>query len=293
MTSPPDAEAPTITVPLTSGLGNRLWNIACLATLVERTGQRIAPAWRRTPHFGGRFADLLETFPTGVLPFAIQDPDTMAHTPSRIGWPVELIRKHLGGLFGRDVNQWELLRALDDDLASAPFRARCVELFSLFRPSTPLAARIERFQRDHFRPTMIGVHLRRGDFLRVNPLGAANEAEAIREIDAHLAVDAEAGILLVTDDGAIDPDTGEARAGGVRERLLNRYGSRLVMPARHSVDRATSAAAEDAVVDLWLLRNVDRFIGTAWSTFSAMAALGRRIPTTMCVGTAADLPPSA
>jgi hypothetical protein len=56
-------------------------------------------------------------------------------------------------------------------------------------------------------------------------------------------------------------------------------------------------AGEDAVVDLWLLRHVDRFVGAAGSTYSAMASLGRGIPATMCIGdtrcAAKTPPPSA
>lgn len=48
----------------------------------------------------------------------------------------------------------------------------------------------------------------------------------------------------------------------------------------------------DAVVDPWLLRHVDRFVGTKWSTFSAMASLGRAIPATMCVVQGPQPPPS-
>ena len=287
----PDAENQKIPVPLATGLGNRLWNITCLATIAESTGQRFEPVWMRTADFGGRFIDLFEPLPAGALPFAIHD-DAPPLQRSRLQSPADVIGAHLSGLVHREVTQWKLLWARDLDPRLAPFRARCVEWFSLFRPSQPLAARIEQFRRHHFRPTMIGVHLRRGDFLRVHPRCAANDAEAIRQIEAHLAADPAAGILLVTDDGVLDPVTREARSSGVRERFLDRYGDRVVIPPCHSVDRATVTAAEDAVTDLWLLRHVDRFIGTEGSTYSAMASLGRGIPATMCVGQAPERPPS-
>ena len=55
-------------------------------------------------------------------------------------------------------------------------------------------ALIEQFRRDYFRPTVISVHLRRGDFLRVHPRSAANAAEAIRQIEAQIAADPKGGI---------------------------------------------------------------------------------------------------
>lgn len=292
MPRPATGEEETI-VPLATGLGNRLWTILCLATLSESTGRSLAPLWMCTADFGGRFGDLFEPLSTGVLPFAIADGAPPPRRPFRMRTAGDVLREHLSGLAGTEMNQWKLLMAPQPDSSTAPFRARCVELFSVFRPGEPLATRIERFRRDHFRPTMIGVHLRRGDFIRVHPRSASNEPEVIRHIDASLAADPEAGILLVTDDGAIDPITREARTGGVRDRFLARYGDRLIISPCHSVDRATAAAAEDAVVDLWLLRQVDRFVGTKWSTFSAMASLGRGIPTTVCVGVAPGVHPAS
>lgn len=289
MTTPPETDGPGSIVPLASGLGNRLWNILCLATVAEATGRRFEPVWERSVHLGGRFADLFAPLPADALPLAISD-EAPPQQRSRLRAPADVIGAYLSGIVRREVNQWTLLIAPEVDPRLAPFRARCVELFPLFRPSHPLAARIEQFRRDHFRPTMIGVHLRRGDFLRVHPRCAANDAEAIRQIEAHITADPQAGILLVTDDGVLDPVTREARSGGVRESFLARYGDRVVIPPCHSVDRATVTAAEDAVTDLWLLRHVDRFVGTAGSTYSAMASLGRGIPATMCIGEPPERP---
>jgi hypothetical protein len=58
-------------------------------------------------------------------------------------------------------------------------------------------------------------------------------------------------------------------------------------------NRLRNITCVDAVTDLRLLRHVDRFVGTKWSTFSALAPLGRAIPATMCVGDAPELPPAA
>jgi hypothetical protein len=54
-----------------------------------------------------------------------------------------------------------------------------VELLERLEPSPDVRERVERFHREHFRPEMIGVHLRRGDMPRVRPDGAGNAAAAV------------------------------------------------------------------------------------------------------------------
>jgi hypothetical protein len=53
----------------------------------------------------------------------------------------------------------------------------------------------------------------------------------------------------------------------------------VVWRAPRSLDRAQKQAIQDAVVDLWLLRSTDAFVGTLDSTFSELAAYGRHVPT--------------
>ncbi|MBK8048540.1 MAG: hypothetical protein IPK16_16340 [Anaerolineales bacterium] len=143
---------------------------------------------------------------------------------------------------------------------------------------------MQNFRERWFRPRMIGVHLRRGDFLRARPDVAGGTPAAAAAVDAFLAQLPDAGIFLCTDDGAPDPIKGTTRYEGVREWFAARYGGRLVLPTPRSLDRSTPEAIQDAVVELWLLRSTDAFVGTRDSTFSGLAVLGRSIP---CVELAA------
>lgn len=170
-----------------------------------------------------------------------------------------------------------------------PLFARTVELFQALQPVSSIATRIDAFQAEYFRPTMIGVHLRRGDYFVGRPDRVNNLTSAQAVVDRWLDTAPDAGILLCTDDGAPLPHT-QSRGPyqGVREEFRQRYGTRVVIPAPRSLDRATPEAIQDAVIELWLLRRTQFFVGTTESTFSELAALGRDIATVTTHGPTQD-----
>jgi hypothetical protein len=105
----------------------------------------------------------------------------------------------------------------------------------------------------------------------------------MQSVDAYLAQCPDAGVLLCTDDGALNQHSGKALpTEGVRAKFMHRYGERLVYTTPRSLDRREPAAIQDAVVDLWLLRRTDYFVGTVGSSFSGVAVLGRSVPVSLC-----------
>src|SRR5262249_49803631 len=140
-------------------------------------------------------------------------------------------------------------------------------------------SQVEDFRHTHFRPKMIGVHLRRGDIYRYSPEALENTRGAMAQVDAYLREAPDAGILLCTDDGAKDPATMILTPKeNVGEKLRRRYGGRVVMTTPRSLARDCPEAIQDALVDLLLLRSTDYIVGTSASSFSAMAHFGRTVP---------------
>lgn len=157
--------------------------------------------------------------------------------------------------------------------------------FRRLQPTPAIAERIQAFKTQHFRPTMIGAHLRRGDFNVARPDRIENLDAAFAAVNAYLTRDPNAGILLCTDDGAPEPHSRiPSRYHGVREQFKERYGERVVMTMPRSLDRDTPESIQDAVMDLMLLRSADYFVGTQDSTFSLFVVFGREIPFTMTAG---------
>lgn len=269
----------TVFCPL--GLSNRLRALLSGLALAEASGRSFQMLWPLTSACAAPFADLFAN-----------------------DWPVETVAAavvadlpYISGWFGRLP---DLLTAQEADLVvghpswllrpaqfpgHAALMARCQALFAALQPTPPIQQAIDDFRQRHFRPTMIGVHLRRGDLLRQRPDAASNTAQAIAAVDHFLDAFPEAGIFLCTDDGAIIPHSGrQARREGVQEIFRLRYGGRVVWTTPRSLDRRTPQAIQDAVADLWLLRTTDLVVGTRASSFSEMAVFGLDVPQRLVAG---------
>jgi hypothetical protein len=161
----------------------------------------------------------------------------------------------------------------------APLAPRCEALMNALEPLPALSAAVAAFRAAHFRPQMIGVHLRRGDYLFYYRRVTNNLASSFRAIDKLLKRWPEAGILLCSDDGGADLYKARGIINtGVHQAFAQRYGPRVVWRTPLTLDRTEVAALQDAVIDLWLLRSVDAFVGTVDSSFSELACYGRQIP---------------
>ncbi len=63
-----------------------------------------------------------------------------------------------------------------------------------------------------------------------------------------------------------------------QDNLVARYGDRVMFYAKRSLDRSSTVAIQDALIDLMLLSRTKRIIGTRYSSFSMLACLWGKIP---------------
>ncbi len=271
----------TLTVNSRQGLCNRLRVLLSGIALARATQRTFAMRWTATSACGSTFPELFESnWNVGddiffdrerafdLTHYAFSEfPDLTAFSETDLhvhhfGWVYQPAR------FSHHLALEETARRLVHEL----------------KPIPALQARIEQFRRTNFRPTMIGVHLRRGDLKRWRPDTTNNFEAATQEIDRILETAPNAGILLCSDDGAPNPFTKKpVPAEGLLGKLRARYGESVVNTQAQTV-RDSEAAIQDAVVDLMLLRSTDYFIGTLGSTFSEVAAFGRTVPVVFARG---------
>jgi hypothetical protein len=271
----------TLTVFCPLGLSNRLRVLLSGLALAEASGRRLTMLWPITPACAAPFADLF----ANDWPVQTVDASAVAGLPYISGWfgnlPDLLTMPDPHLVVGHPA--W-LIRP-DQFPGHDHLLALCQAFFARLQPVAPIQRAVDDFRQRHFRPTMIGVHLRRGDLLRERPDAANNTTQACVAVDQLLQKAPDAGILLCTDDGAIDPSTGQTRPReGVLEIFRLRYGPRVIWTIPRGLDRRTPRAIQDALVDLWLLRATDRFVGTETSTFSEFAVFGRDIPFLLVAG---------
>jgi len=270
-----DALKKTLTVASNAGLGNRLRVLLSGKAVAEATGRAFAMQWKPTAACGCAFGRLfqnewnvhedtyfdyrkiydLSNAPWQSFPdwYLLNDPDIFVFHHSFL-YQTARFKHH---------------RALEE---------RAQQYMRALMPVDPLARRIEEFRQRHFRSCMIGVHLRRGDLMHHHPDTTGGFDLALRQTDAWLDKAPDAGILLCTDEGARNPFTHRATpVQNIRARFKGRYGERVVWP-ESNLDRNSPQSIEDALVELWLLRTTQYFVGTSGSSFSDMAVFGRDIP---------------
>jgi hypothetical protein len=277
--SMPEGLARSLTVCCGGGLCNRLQVLISGLALAEATGRAFRMLWPLNDYCGTPFRSLFVN-DWGVADVGQREVDALAAEADWRARPeVDWLLVRTPHVIVRH-NSW-MIRP-ERYPGHEPLRARCTELFEQLEPDPEVRERIHRFRREHFRPEMIGVHLRRGDLLRVRPDTTANTAAAIARVERFLAARPAAGIFLCTDDGGVDPATRDVRYEGVRERFERRFGDRVVGTRPRSLDRAGLESTQDAVVDLFLLRGTQMFVGTRGSSFSDVAMLGRQVPAVFC-----------
>lgn len=269
----------TLTAAASYGLCNRLAVLLSGMAIAEATGRQFTMLWPRTNACSAQFSELFASDLT-----VIESPSAEV---SRLRETNRFAPHKLDLLAVRNPNMvvWGCSWLLEPDRIPAhrQLMTRGAEILAGLQPIGEIQTQIDKFQSAHFRPRMIGVHLRRADLRFLAPSATANTACAMRIVDEYLTACPDAGILLCTDDGAIDQNSGAALSvEGVRHKFLRRYGDRIVYTTPRSLDRRDPVAIQDALVDLWLLRQTDYLVGTVGSSFSEMAAFGRTIPLRRC-----------
>lgn len=269
-------ERRTLTVTSSAGMCNRLRVLFSGKALAEATGRAFAMRWQPTVACGCPFDQLFEN-EWNVRPDVFFDAHN-AIDMTRTAWVSvpNFLESPEPSLYVQSYS-WLIQPPRHSD--HLPLEKRCAELLQELVPIAPIARRVHEFRDAHFRSNMIGVHLRRGDHPRTRPDVAGNLPLALQYVDDWLDEKPDAGVLLCTDDGAPDPYTGRAVNGeNIATQFRQRYGTRVVFTTPSSLDRRTPQAIQDGLVDLWLLRGTDYFVGTLGSSFSELAPFGRNIP---------------
>ncbi len=271
----------TLTLFAHTGLSNRINVLISGLALAEASGREFRMLWPRTPACGATFGELF----TNDWP--VDEVDAQAITNLPYGWsrrnpaPPDLLAATADAIV---LGSHRTLVCPDLYPDHAALVAPCLAYFRQLQPIAAIDTAIREFSDRHFRPRMIGVHLRRGDFVAIRPDLLGNTAAAMVEVESALQQFPEAGVFLATDDGAPDLRSGHLQPEGVREHFARRFGERVVWTTPRSQDRHTPEAVQDALVDLWLLRQTDYLIGSTGSAFSRLAVYGRDVPHTFCQG---------
>ena len=257
----------SLTVGSGAGLTARLRILIRGLALAEMTQRQFRMLWPLTSHCAAPF-NALFTNPWNVATLAESQAEEVKYLPRFASNELPALLASNEPHLARRRMSWH------EFPAESPLMARCRSLMNELQPLPQIVEKVDRFREAHCRPEMIGVHLRRGDYVALRPDKTHNTDKAIEATDAFLEQHPTAGILLCTD----EETTTHSGDGEVRQRFAARYGDRLVQTAPSTYDRSDPAAIEDALVDLWLLRGTTAFVGSDYSGFSELAVFGRDVP---------------
>lgn len=273
MTASTSVDAPftrsdrTLTVGAGAGLTARLRILISGLALAEMTQRRFRMLWPLTSHCAAPF-DSLFVNAWNVETLAEDQASEVTQLPRFAPGEVPALLRSDEPHLARRHMPWT------DFPKDSSLLARCRTLMNELRPLDRIVEKVDRFREAYCRPEMIGVHLRRGDYVDLRPDRTNNTDKAIEATDDFLEQHPDAGLLLCTDDEV----TSASGSGDVRRTFAARYGDRLVQTAPSTYDRSDPAAIEDALIDLWLLRSTNVFVGSDYSGFSELAVFGRDIP---------------
>lgn len=271
----------TLTVFAHTGLSNRIYVLISGLALAAASGRQLRMLWPRTPACGAAFHELF----ANDWPVAEVDAQSIEHLPytwsRHIPVPPDLLADPADAVV---LGSHQTLVRPDLYPAHAELVEACLTNFRQLQPVAEIAAAVQALRETHFRPTMIGVHLRRGDYRMIRPDMLDNTTAALAAVEEALLRLPQAGIFLATDDGAPDLRSQPTPVEGVRAQFVRRFGERVVWTTPRSLARSAPEGVQDGLVDLWLLRQTDDFVGSAGSAFSRLAVYGRAVPHTFCHG---------
>ena len=259
-----DAEASTRTVTYLTdfGLANRMRAHLIAADFAHRTGRELVVRWAENSQCASRFDDL---FVRGDAPRSAAG----RHVLVRYDRVTDAASHDLQTDLTADVVVLDLgWQAISREPFERRLAGGCEAARQVLAPRDEILTEVQAAAAA-WPPTVIGVHIRRGDFATRagQALSLERYIQAIHEVLRQPGL-GEA-LIFVASDGGDD----ELRP------LLDRWGDRLWR--RPPSPRDEARGVQQALVDLLLLSRTQHLVLTPRSTFGEMAAFLGKVPSTL------------
>ncbi len=267
-----------LTIEPIGGLCNRLRAIDSAVALGLDIGQPVHVIWRIHSRLGASFGDLFQ-MPEEICTLEEYTSGFVKLNQAGIRRALDVRRPRSNCL------QKDIKKLIDSDFDFRQLKDRKHLYFKtlsrffrpygikqLFRPTPALQQVIDNkcaeFQ------NCVGIHIRRTDHvpsIKYSPTSMFIDMmkKQLRETDCET-------FFVATDDESED------------ELLKHTFGDRILTHPKESRTRDNSQAIQDAVIDLLCLSRTDRIIGSAFSSFSNMAAEIEGVPLEFAAGELPD-----
>jgi len=249
------------------GLSNRIKVLASCMRAADLCGRELRVLWPLM-RGGAKGVDFTMTCPLDALfaepPPTIDEDGVRTLGGRRVVWDGETIdpEDDAPTLVVRHTWRWvplagepfvDLERRFEDP-GLARQRDALLPYLRRLRPKASITAEVADFAGHHrFEDGVVGLHVRRGDHARAR--AESPDAAFFVHLDAHPGE----RLFLTTDDHETEA------------RFRARYGARVIVREKATLDRADPASGPDALIDLLLLARTQRLVGSAGSSFTELA----------------------
>lgn len=281
-------KASTIKITCHSGLCNRLRVILSGHIACQALGKKMKFIWVNNRHCGASFSDLFEnkefniTYHSFLYNFFYKH-FYKEHYFGSCKNQCESASNILNIKEGCDVvRSYDYLFLSDNEFPNhSKLRKESELLFETLKPIDHIQKEVDLFVKNNFNEQIkiMGIHIRRGDFLNMSPDNTKNFELFIKEMDNFLSRNNDGKFFVATDDGATSSLGGTTEKQNILDKLIKRYGEEKILYYKpRSLNRRSKEAIQDALVSLLILRKTDEFVGNRYSSFSGAVMLNRNVP---------------
>ncbi len=258
-----------------AGLSNRIKCLISVIRLADKLSRKLLVYWPVNFSCGARFSELFKNhfdfIDKSTLNHILSSEDTIKYSefPKKLDdkkyivfdtWRFILLpedRKKIINQF--DKNVCDL--AIDLQFEKVPKNLRKIFLsyLSKLNPQDEVLNKINLFSVKKNISEMVGVHVRRNEFILNGRAQNSNDLFFFKRMDDLLLSNPNLRFFLATDSKKTE------------EIFKERYGNKIVTFPKENLDRNSSVAIQEALIELLLLSKTKRLLGTYASTFTEMA----------------------
>lgn len=257
------------------GLCNRLRALISAQIVAERSERHLIVVWELHKGCNCRFDELfltdLDVFHVGKLGKWLEDLKIGTVNRFLFGKAVERFGAEdleaLGRMESSDasvVSARSFSQFKPSTMPQSAYHRAFSQKLNALRPKRSIQAIIERFKRETFSENMIGVHVRRTD--NVKSKQVSTDEMFMARMRSLLDEDPSSRFFLSTDSPATE------------RKLAQACGDKIVSYKKRSRARDDKIGIQDGYIDLRLLGETRRVLGSYWSSFSEMACQFNNIP---------------
>ena len=248
------------------GLCNRMRSLDSAMSVSSAAGAELVVEWYIDPNLMSEQFENLFEMPDEISKI------TTKHYTGRLGKHQKSIQRRLNKikykhcLYERDLSAFlknggdliELARSGSLCIASCMHFYKDEPLFRRFTPIPEIRNEVERIMGG--RSTVVGLHIRTDDQERAIHRGTIELELFENAMKKEIDLQSNVRFFLGTDSVKTE------------EYLKQKYGERIIVHNKSSLDRDSAIAMKDATIDLYCLSKASKIIGSLGSSFSDVAA---------------------